>query len=64
MTADPEFVRRGLHKLFCSPYEPILEGPKKGRLIFHRELAEPFGTGTCECATMPFKVNGVDLPTV
>lgn len=52
------FVRAGYHRLACTPYAPILDGPKKGRLAWREDLLTAYGSDDCVCHRLTIRVNG------
>lgn len=55
------FIRAGFHRLACTPYSPIVDGPKQGRLYWHDDLRPAYGAPGCLCVGLVIKVNGVPL---
>lgn len=59
-------LRFGVHRLFCTPREPVLEGDKKGRSRLHGELLQERGDKggeyPCLCSDLPITYNGVIIP--
>lgn len=50
MTDDEiEFISAGFHRLYCTPYEVIRDGPNKGRRRLHPNLRPARGTPGCDC---------------
>lgn len=52
------FLRWGLHRITCSYYTLVPEGPKKGRRLYDYRETPAIGSPDCLCKDMIIKYNG------